>query len=133
MVQEISQKDVAKRAGVSDSLLRKWREGTRIPKLPEVEKVLNAIGWGLVPKKHTPFRSSPRQLKLRVLDVVRDYEITHIAEIIRELYPSNPDNTWAYLELNRALTALKKEGKVDGPFMNGGRKKYWKIQKAHDR
>lgn len=42
-----SQEDVAKRAGVSSSAMRKWRKGDRSPKLFEIEAVVNALGGTL--------------------------------------------------------------------------------------
>ena len=42
-----SQEDVAKRAGVSSSAMRKWRAGDRSPKLFEIEAVVNALGGTL--------------------------------------------------------------------------------------
>ncbi len=42
-----SQEDVAKRAGVSSSAMRKWRNGVRSPRLVEIEAVVNALGGTL--------------------------------------------------------------------------------------
>ena len=43
-----SQEDLAKRAGVSASAMRKWRIGARNPKISEIEAVINAMGFRLV-------------------------------------------------------------------------------------
>lgn len=40
-----SQRDIAIRAGVSDSTMRKWRNATRSPRLLELEAVLNVLGY----------------------------------------------------------------------------------------
>lgn len=45
--QRASQEDVAKRAGVSSSAMRKWRTGDRSPRLYEIEAVVNALGGRL--------------------------------------------------------------------------------------
>lgn len=42
--QRASQEDVAIRAGVSSSAMRKWRNGVRKPSLPDVEAVINVLG-----------------------------------------------------------------------------------------
>lgn len=42
---EWSQEDLAKRAGVSSSAMRKWRNGVRSPRLSEIEAVVNALGF----------------------------------------------------------------------------------------
>lgn len=42
-----SQEDVAKRAGVSSSAMRKWRQGVTTPKLRDIEAVINAMGYKL--------------------------------------------------------------------------------------
>jgi transcriptional regulator with XRE-family HTH domain len=39
-----SQEDVAKRAGVSSSTMRKWRKGERSPRLYDLEACLNVLG-----------------------------------------------------------------------------------------
>jgi ribosome-binding protein aMBF1 (putative translation factor) len=44
---EWSQEDLAKKAGVSSSAMRKWRSGDRSPKLSEIEAVVNALGYEL--------------------------------------------------------------------------------------
>lgn len=46
-----SQEDVAKRAGVSSSAMRKWRDGGRNPRLAELEAVLGALGYRLTIKE----------------------------------------------------------------------------------
>ena len=46
--QEISQEDVAQRADVASSTLRKWRSGVRSPRLVELESVVNVLGYKLV-------------------------------------------------------------------------------------
>jgi ribosome-binding protein aMBF1 (putative translation factor) len=43
-----SQEDLAKRAGVSASAMRKWRNGARNPKISEIEAVINAMGYSLI-------------------------------------------------------------------------------------
>lgn len=43
--EEWSQEDLAQRAGVSSSAMRKWRNGARSPRLSEIEAVVNALGW----------------------------------------------------------------------------------------
>lgn len=45
-----SQEDVAARAGVSSSAMRKWRRGINSPKLIDIEAVLNALGYKIVLK-----------------------------------------------------------------------------------
>ena len=45
--QQASQQDVASRAGVSTSAMRKWRNGVRCPNLRDVEAVINALGGKL--------------------------------------------------------------------------------------
>ncbi len=42
---EWSQEDVAKKAGVSSSSMRKWRSGDRAPRLNEIEAIVNALGY----------------------------------------------------------------------------------------
>lgn len=42
--QRVSQEDVAERAGVSSSGMRKWRNGSRQPNLNDVEACLNVLG-----------------------------------------------------------------------------------------
>lgn len=46
--QRISQQDVAERAGISSSALRKWRNGKGSPRLSELEAVLSTLGFALV-------------------------------------------------------------------------------------
>lgn len=43
-----SQEDLAKRAGVTSSAMRKWRRGERNPRISELEAVINAMGYRLV-------------------------------------------------------------------------------------
>lgn len=43
--QQASQEDVAVRAGVSSSAMRKWRRGVRSPGIAELEAVVNALGY----------------------------------------------------------------------------------------
>lgn len=50
--QRASQDDVAKRAGVSSSAMRKWRDGVRKPNLPDVEAVVNSLGGKLCIRAH---------------------------------------------------------------------------------
>ena len=45
--QQTSQEDVAARSGVSSSAMRKWRRVNRVPRLSEIEAVLNALGFNL--------------------------------------------------------------------------------------
>lgn len=40
-----SQEDVAERAGISSSAMRKWRRGASSPKLNDIEAVINALGY----------------------------------------------------------------------------------------
>lgn len=42
--QRVSQEDVAARSGVSSSAMRKWRKGTRSPKVADIEAVINVLG-----------------------------------------------------------------------------------------
>lgn len=42
--QRVSQEDVAERAGVSSSGMRKWRRGDRAPNLNDIEACLNVLG-----------------------------------------------------------------------------------------
>lgn len=42
--QRASQEDVAKRAGISSSAMRKWRQGINSPKLSDIEAVVNVLG-----------------------------------------------------------------------------------------
>lgn len=43
-----SQEDLAQKAGVSSSAMRKWRRGERNPRISELEAVVNAMGYRLV-------------------------------------------------------------------------------------
>lgn len=45
--QRVSQEDVAERSGVSSSAMRKWRNATRKPNLPDLEACFNALGYEL--------------------------------------------------------------------------------------
>jgi transcriptional regulator with XRE-family HTH domain len=45
--QRASQEDVAMRAGVASSTLRKWRDGVRSPRVVELESVVNVLGYNL--------------------------------------------------------------------------------------
>lgn len=45
--QRASQEDVAMRAGISSSALRKWRDGVRSPRIVELEAVVNVLGYKL--------------------------------------------------------------------------------------
>lgn len=49
--EEWSQEDLAKRAGVSSSAMRKWRLGARSPKLFEIDAVITALGYKLTPQE----------------------------------------------------------------------------------
>lgn len=46
--QRASQEDVAKRAGISSSAMRKWRQGINSPKLSDIEAVVNVLGSEIV-------------------------------------------------------------------------------------
>jgi len=46
--QKASQEDVATRAGIASSTMRKWRQGVNSPKLADIEAVINALGGKLV-------------------------------------------------------------------------------------
>ena len=48
-----SQEDLAKRAGVTSSAMRKWRRGERNPRISELEAVINALGYRLLIKEKT--------------------------------------------------------------------------------
>lgn len=43
--QQVSQEDVAERAGVSSSAMRKWRNGSRKPNLIDLEAIFNVLGY----------------------------------------------------------------------------------------
>lgn len=45
--QRVCQEDLAKRAGVSASAIRKWRQGQRSPNLNDLEAVLNVLGYAV--------------------------------------------------------------------------------------
>jgi predicted transcriptional regulator len=45
--QRVAQEDLAERAGVCSSTLRKWRKGERSPQLYELEAVVNVLGGKL--------------------------------------------------------------------------------------
>lgn len=45
--QHASQEDVATRAGINSSTLRKWRDGVRSPRIMELEAVVNVLGYKL--------------------------------------------------------------------------------------
>lgn len=45
--QRASQEDVAERAGINSSTLRKWRDGVRSPRVVELEAVVNVLGYRL--------------------------------------------------------------------------------------
>ncbi len=47
-LQRASQEDVAARAGVASSTMRKWRQGINSPKLSDIEAVINVLGGKLV-------------------------------------------------------------------------------------
>ncbi len=49
--QRVSQEDVAARAGVSSSAMRKWRRGHRSPNLCDVEACLNVLGLEIVARE----------------------------------------------------------------------------------
>ena len=40
----LSHTDVARDAGVHPSILRRWRDGSRLPSLDAIEAVINALG-----------------------------------------------------------------------------------------
>lgn len=42
--QRASQEDVAERAGIASSTMRKWRRGISSPKLTDIEAVVNTLG-----------------------------------------------------------------------------------------
>jgi transcriptional regulator with XRE-family HTH domain len=46
-----SQEDVADRSGVSSSAMRKWRNGSRVPNLLDLDAALQVLGYriGVVP------------------------------------------------------------------------------------
>lgn len=46
-----SQEDIAERSGVSSSAMRKWRTGTRSPRIMELEAVINSLGYQLTVRK----------------------------------------------------------------------------------
>lgn len=46
--QQVSQEDVAARAGVSSSGMRKWRNGSRSPSLCDIEACLNVLGLEVI-------------------------------------------------------------------------------------
>lgn len=46
-LQKISQEEVAARAGVGASTMRKWRLGTSAPKFRDIEAVVNVLGGKL--------------------------------------------------------------------------------------
>lgn len=43
-IQRASQEDVAVRAGIASSTMRKWRQGVNSPKLTDIEAVINVLG-----------------------------------------------------------------------------------------
>lgn len=49
--EEWSQEDLAKKSGVSSSAMRKWRLGTRSPRVIEIDAVLGALGYKLKPEE----------------------------------------------------------------------------------
>ena len=48
-----SQEDLAKRAGVTSSAMRKWRRGERNPRISEWEAVINGLRYRLLIKEKT--------------------------------------------------------------------------------
>lgn len=49
--QAVSQQDIAQRADVSPSAMRRWRTGEREPSYQGLEAVVNALGYDLVLRK----------------------------------------------------------------------------------
>ena len=47
-----SQEDLAQKAGVTSSAMRKWRRGERNPRISELEAVINALGYRLLIKEN---------------------------------------------------------------------------------
>jgi transcriptional regulator with XRE-family HTH domain len=46
--QRASQEDVAERAGIASSTMRKWRRGISSPKLTDIEAVVNTLGGKII-------------------------------------------------------------------------------------
>ena len=53
--QQASQEDVAAKAGISSSAMRKWRRGASSPKLADLEAVINVLGYDVVLRKNKDF------------------------------------------------------------------------------
>lgn len=49
--QQASQQDVVDRAGINLRTMTKWRDGSRSPRMLEVEAVLNVLGFNLVARR----------------------------------------------------------------------------------
>lgn len=52
-IKGVTQRDLAKQIGASESSVSKWLKGTRHPNIEEVEKILNALGCNVIIKRKT--------------------------------------------------------------------------------
>lgn len=133
--QKMSQRILAYRSDVSDSLLRKWRQGDRAPKLDDVERCLNVLGYRLhiqaipgipmVHEENVPWVGTHnwQNLKKRVIEAMDKLGTAYMKEIVEEVYGykvvKSANRTSDYKRLSKVLRHLKDEGYVNGPVQKG--------------
>ena len=84
----LSQKDIAKLAGVSESAVSRYLSGETVPKEDVAEKILQVLAAAIPVEPPKPEQAPPKEqsqdLKMAVEHVSRIYE-SHIAELKEEL------------------------------------------------
>lgn len=86
---KLTQKDIAKLAGVSESMVSRYLSGETVPKEDVAEKILEVLA-AAIPKEEpkpipAPPKETPSDLKISLDHISRVYE-NHIAELKRELH-----------------------------------------------
>ena len=104
----LSQKDIAKLAGVSESAVSRYLSGETVPKEDVAEKILQVLAAAIPVEPPKPESAPPKEqsqdLKMAIEHVSRIYE-SHIAELKEELRIQRREK-WIFVCLMSAVVAL---------------------------
>ena len=104
----LSQKDIAKLANVSESAVSRYFSGKTVPQEDVAEKILQVLAAAIPvepPKAEpAPQKEQPQDLKMAIEHVSRIYE-SHIAELKEELRIQRREK-WIFVCLMSAVVAL---------------------------
>ena len=105
---KLTQKDIAKLAGVSESMVSRYFSGETVPKEDVAEKILKVLAAAIPEEEPKPVPAPPKEttpdLKIALDHISRVYE-SHIEELKRELHIQRREK-WIFVCLTGVILAL---------------------------